>query len=175
MSPFAMINVCARAVPLFHSQPTNQQPTQKHTQRHAFARGKRHFHICPCFTTLLLNFDTYFGWAEISLLLNLTPAAPARIINPGKARAGLSLSLSLCAIPSALRAKQLSLAPGESRGGARVCPVANLRVCISQPLRYGAGILNYLHAPLTLARALQTYTYTRPESLPFVGAESARP
>jgi len=40
MSPFAMINVCARAVALFHSQPTNQQPTQKHTQRHMHSPGE---------------------------------------------------------------------------------------------------------------------------------------
>jgi hypothetical protein len=132
MSPFAMINVCARAVALFHSQP-NKQPTQKHTRMH-IRQGKTPVSYLPLFYDFIIKFRHIFWLAEISLLLNLTPAAaPAHIINPGKARARLSLYVQF-------QVRNNFLWHREEQECVYVCPVANLRVCISLPLRWCGNI-----------------------------------
>lgn len=150
MSPFAMINVCARAVALFHSQP-NKQPTQKHTRMH-IRQGKTPVSYLPLFYDFIIKFRHIFWLAEISLFLNLTPAAaPARIINPGKARARLSLYVQFQVRNNFLWHREEQEC---------VCMCARSQICafVFRCRCAGAGILNYLHAPLTLARAYTQHT-----------------
>lgn len=94
------------------------------------------------------------GWNKF-IIKSHTGSVQARIINPGTAR---RRSLSLCAIPSALRNNFL-WHRRRSKSVLGVCPVANLRVCISQPLRWCRNIKLFTCASHSrVALLLQTHT-----------------
>jgi hypothetical protein len=132
--------------------PTNKQPTQKHTRMH-IRQGKTPVSYLPLFYDFIIKFRHIFWLAEISLLLNLTPAAAsARIINPGKARAGLTLYVQFQVRNNFLWHRE-----------EQECMCARSQICafVFRCRCAGAGILNYLHAPLTLARAYTQHTPAR--------------